>query len=468
MKDRVRATILRHHMLLQGDRVTVGLSGGADSVALLCILSGLAPSLGVAVSACHVNHGLRGEESRRDEEFCRRLCGRMNIALTVTSVAVREYCKAQKLSIEEGARILRYEALSAAAKGAKIATAHTLSDSAETVLFNLARGCALDGLCGIPPVRGRIIRPLIDITRDEVERYLAGLGQEYVTDSSNLCDTHARNRIRRRVVPVLRGINPAFERAIGRTTAALAADRDHLERQSAALLEEARHRRSGDQKSRSLRRGGRDGAAWSALSLAALDPALRLRALRLLLAAEGVSCDARRLQLADALLRRGRGALELSRDKTLRCRRGLLYVENTRKPAAAPCVSIDMGALPAVISIGEGKILKIYELSCQEIKFFVNYRPDEFKNALDCDRIEKIFDLRHRKNGDSIRLAGRGCTKTFKKLLNEAAIEPGHRDSLAVLSDGGGVLWLEGFGVCERAALTAATRRAILIETQGE
>lgn len=462
MRDKVLAAIARHRMLMQGDRVTVGLSGGADSVALLCILLELAPQLGIVVSACHVNHCLRGGESRRDEAFCRELCDEKRIALTVTSVDVQKFCKSNKRSIEEGARILRYEALTAAAGEGKIATAHTLSDSAETVLFNLARGCGLDGLCGISPVRGSIIRPLIDVTRCEVERYLGSIGQDYVTDSSNLSDQYARNRIRRHAVPVLKEINPSFEQAVGRMTAALAGDRDCLERMGVRALEAAR------QSEGEARRPSQRKEVWSAELLAATEPAVRMRALRRLLESEGVSYDARRLLLADALMKKGQGDLPLTNEKTLRCTKGRLYVQTARKIAAVPHIRLRAEDLPVEVSMNDGKTAQIRELSCQEIKFFVNNRPDEFKNAIDCDKIERIFELRRRQDGDRIRLANRRCTKTFKKLLNEAAVEPGRRDSLAVLSDAGGVFWLERFGVSERAALTLCTTRAMMIQTQGE
>lgn len=157
MIDRIISFVEQHRMLQQGDCVTVGLSGGADSVALLYVMRKLAPCYFLTLTACHVNHQLRGEEGDGDEAFCRRLCERLGIPLSVRRIDVRTYCKANKLSIEEGARELRYRALREASAG-KIATAHHADDNAETVLLNLLRGTALDGLCGIAPVRGQIIR----------------------------------------------------------------------------------------------------------------------------------------------------------------------------------------------------------------------------------------------------------------------------------------------------------------------
>ena len=182
-------------MLSSGDQVTVGLSGGADSVALLCVLKELENDLDIKISACHINHCLRGEESDRDQKFCEQLCLKLDVPFSSIAVDVTGYCRKNKVSTEEGARILRYNALLDVCKGNKLATAHTLSDNAETVIINMVRGSALDGLCGIPPVRGNIIRPLIGCSRAEVESYLDALGQQYVTDSSNLTDDYRRNKM---------------------------------------------------------------------------------------------------------------------------------------------------------------------------------------------------------------------------------------------------------------------------------
>ena len=214
MKDKVLSTIKANEMIKQGDRVIVGLSGGADSVALLCVLLELKDELGITLSAVHINHCLRGAESDSDELFCQKLCAEKEIDFTAHRIDVKSYCEQNKIGTEEGARALRYSIFEAADPTAKIATAHTLSDNVETVIMNLARGSALDGLCGIPPVRGRIIRPIIDCSRSDVEAFLAKLGQSYVTDSTNLTDDYSRNRVRHNVIPILKQLNPELERSV--------------------------------------------------------------------------------------------------------------------------------------------------------------------------------------------------------------------------------------------------------------
>ncbi|MEG1849761.1 MAG: tRNA lysidine(34) synthetase TilS, partial [Oscillospiraceae bacterium] len=230
MRDNVLATIRKYGMLAQGDRVTVGLSGGADSVALLRVLLELSAPLGFSVWAGPINQQLRGEESRRDENFCRALCQRLGVPLSVESVDVAGYRAAHPgESVEMAARKLRYDALKAMCKGGKLATAHTASDNTETLLINLARGTGPNGLCGIPPCNGPIVRPLLESTREQVEAYLATLGQDYITDSTNLSDDYTRNRIRHRVAAPLRDMHPTLELAVTRLTEAMWADRAYFD-----------------------------------------------------------------------------------------------------------------------------------------------------------------------------------------------------------------------------------------------
>ncbi len=202
---------------LNGCRILVGLSGGADSVTLAKVLCTLSEKYGFSVCACHVNHMIRGAEADRDEMFVRELCKKLGIELLCKSFDVPKIATKTKKSLEEAARDVRYSYFDEICKSEKadyIATAHTASDNAETVLFNLTRGCGLSGLCGIPIKRGIIIRPLLNVTREEIEDYLGSVGQSYVTDSTNLEDDCSRNIIRHNVIPHLRGINPAFHRQI--------------------------------------------------------------------------------------------------------------------------------------------------------------------------------------------------------------------------------------------------------------
>ena len=218
-----RETIAAYGMLAPGERVLAALSGGADSVALLLVLR----ELGYTVSACHLEHGLRGAEAERDAAFCQDLCDSLHIPLFVKHADTAAHAKETRQSIETAARALRYAFFAevlAQTGIPKVATAHTASDNLETVLFHLVRGTGLDGLCGIPPVRDQIIRPLIACTRDAVEAELARRGQPFVTDSTNLSDHYTRNRLRHAVVPVLQSLSPHAEQAAAGLSARLRLD----------------------------------------------------------------------------------------------------------------------------------------------------------------------------------------------------------------------------------------------------
>lgn len=202
MLNKVASFLGQHHMTAPGDRVVCAVSGGADSVAMLFALYLLREKLDLRLEAAHFNHNLRGEESRRDEKFVRDFCGRYDIPLHVGSGEVVP----GKKGLEAAARDARYAFLGTL--DGKIATAHTADDNAETVLMHLVRGTGLKGLGGIAPVQGRIIRPMLGVTRQEVEAFLAEYYLPHVEDSSNHGDDFLRNRIRHHVMPLLKAENP--------------------------------------------------------------------------------------------------------------------------------------------------------------------------------------------------------------------------------------------------------------------
>ncbi|MEG1869719.1 MAG: tRNA lysidine(34) synthetase TilS, partial [Oscillospiraceae bacterium] len=188
MKDKVFAANQNLVLMQQQDTVLVGFSGGADSVALLHFLYSHRIQLGITVKACHINHNLRGNEALRDEHFAQSFCKRYNIPLDTVSLDIKSVAVSENLSVEHAARNERYRIFDLLSQkyNAKIATAHTLTDSMETIIFNMARGTGLKGLTGIPAKRGNIIRPLILLTRSEIEAYCESNCLDYVTDSTNL------------------------------------------------------------------------------------------------------------------------------------------------------------------------------------------------------------------------------------------------------------------------------------------
>jgi tRNA(Ile)-lysidine synthase len=226
LHQQIRRTIRRHGLWPTGARVVIGLSGGADSVALTLLLQELSALDGFAVvSLAHLNHRLRSTAAR-DEEFCRDFATRVGIPLTVESIDVGTYASTQRLSVEEAARRLRYDFLHRVADSLsadRIAVGHTRDDQAETYLLKLIRGAGLKGLGGIYPRRGKVVRPLLDIGRAELRRYLDSRGEKWVEDETNEDLANPRNRIRHCVLPELDAVGgassvPAIARAaaIGR------------------------------------------------------------------------------------------------------------------------------------------------------------------------------------------------------------------------------------------------------------
>ena len=213
MLNKVKTYIDTHKLLRPDGRYIVGLSGGADSVALLLILK----ELGYCVEAAHCNFHLRDKESQRDEEYCISLCKEQDIKLYLTHFQTTEYAELHKVSIEMAARTLRYNYFETVRQdiGADaVCVAHHRDDSVETVLLNLVRGTGLRGLMGIRPRNKHIIRPLLACSKADIETYLAAKGQAFVTDSSNLVADVKRNKLRLEVVPTLKEINPSFDDTI--------------------------------------------------------------------------------------------------------------------------------------------------------------------------------------------------------------------------------------------------------------
>ncbi len=215
--NKIRQYIISNNLLKDGADVIVGLSGGADSTALLKVLL----TLGYRCTAVHCNFHLRGAESDRDQQFVTELCSRLGIRLEVCHYDTESYARQHGISIEMAARELRYadfNRIMQERQASAVCIAHHRDDSVETLLLNLIRGTGLRGLTGIKPVNGNIIRPLLCVSRTEIELWLTETGQPYVTDSTNLETDYTRNKIRNQLLPLMRTINPDADNAINTTS----------------------------------------------------------------------------------------------------------------------------------------------------------------------------------------------------------------------------------------------------------
>ena len=217
IQQRVTKYIEKEHLFSLDDKILVALRGGADSVALLYILH----TAGYHCEAAHCNFHLRGKESDRDELFVRQLCERMEIHLHTIDFNTTQYATEKHISIEMAARELRYQWFEKIRKECQadvVAVAHHQDDSIETILLNLIRGTGITGLLGIRPRNGTIVRPLLCINREEIIRYLQNIGQDYVTDSTNLEDEYTRNKIRLNLLPLMQEINPSVKNSLIETS----------------------------------------------------------------------------------------------------------------------------------------------------------------------------------------------------------------------------------------------------------
>ena len=414
--------------------ILCAVSGGADSMYLLARLH----ELGYAVAAGHYNHGLRGEEADRDEAFVRDFCTAQDIPFISEKGDVAAFAAEQHMGVEAAARTLRYAFLERAADemgAAVIATAHTAGDNAETVLLHLARGAGLKGMGGIPPRRGRIVRPMLDVTRDEVERWLQEHGIGYVTDSTNGEDDYARNRVRHGAVPVLESVNPAFLRAVGQTAALIREDEAYLQSLAERFLEQYADENSVD-----------------AAALAAQPWPVASRAVRLMAG-------------RDLALIHVQAVLKAAADGGTADVPGLRVVSSGGRlvfgPEEAAPIPERILPVPGEVYVPEaGRLVRARKFMGTPRDVHKSYNIFYFQ----CENICGSISVTGRRPGDAFRPAGRGCTKKLKQLLREAGVPPWERDGVLVLRDGAGILAVEGFPAAERACAKAGDRDIIEIE----
>lgn len=432
IENKMERVIVNWNMLPVDCAVIVGLSGGADSMALTHFLLKYANSRHIHITAAHINHGLRGAEADSDERFVTDWCRENSLELQVLHADVRALAAEKSQGLEECGRNVRYaffQSLCAGKQDTRIATAHTLSDSAETVLMNLAKGTGTRGLRGIPPVRGNIVRPLIEITRAEVEAYCESYGLSYVTDSTNLTEDYARNKIRLSVVPVLKEINPAFESAILGMTQRLGADEEYLvslAREQLAWAEQ---------------NGG-----YRINVLAAMPKPVLTRAIVLMVCrVSDARLESTHINAIEEIIRSGLGAVTIAggiqctaQGNTLFITRQNLLPENWNVPFQ-----------PGETRLPDGRRLIITKLTKKEYENRCKFNNLLFNNLINYDTIFKITSVRNRNNGDVFRPAGRGVTKSLKKLFNEAGLEPMLRSRLVMLESGGEIAWIEDFGASQ-------------------
>ena len=435
MNSKVLAAIKRSELIKEGQKVTVALSGGADSVALLHCLLSLKDQLCITVSAAHLNHGIRGQEADEDQVFCRDLCHRWGVELVEKRVDVPGECRKTGESVETCARRLRYEFFDTLSTDV-VATAHTASDNAETMLFNLARGCGINGLTGIPAKNGRVVRPMLDVTRDEVEEYCSAHSLDFVTDSTNLSDEHTRNFIRHNLVPNMKRVNSSFEENAGRTAALLKSDAEFLTGMAASLY--AKYLKND----------------CLSLEVADLPQSLLSRVASYYLEASVGSRDGKHIDALVDLIKQGNGIIQLPNGMEAQAARGWVHVfkrelfeEFSHKIQEGPNI------------VGE------YIIEAQTIDVdSVDVNKNLINGLVDCDKIVGRLVVRNRRPGDTLRPKGRGVTKTLKNIFAEQDIPFEKRGNFPLAADDEGIVWVPGLNVAERVAADKDSKNIMMLK----
>lgn len=452
LEQKALCALRQYSLFSQGDRIAVGVSGGADSVALLRFLAALRPQFGWDLVVCHIHHGLRGAEADRDECFVRALAEQLGLPCAVSRIDAAALALRDHISVEEAGRTARYAFFAqTAGEGGRIATAHTLDDSIETVLMNLVRGTGLRGLCGIPRIRGNIVRPLLDCTRAEVEDYLGALGQPYCTDSTNLTDDYTRNRIRHDILPRLCALNPNFPGAMARMLPRLAAQQaltDCLAAQSAQQLHAAC--------------GGLSRQGLSALPEPVCD-----RLLLRLLEQNRLPVSAAAVERMTEILRTG-GKLDLAARSWFFVAQGDLAAVIYAPPGGIPPVPVPLPQeeTPVILPFSPQKSLKLTLCNKIVANTSEKFNISLLKYAIDCDRIKGYSFMRTRRPGDTFIVGKKQLS--LGEAWAAAGIPALLRPALMVLADEQGVLWAERIGSSSRAAVTENTKQYVIIECQEE
>lgn len=432
MLENVRKTLKKYNMIKQGEQICVALSGGADSVCLLLVLK----MLGCDVSAVHINHHLRGEESDNDMKFCENLCEKLDVKLDVRHVDVMSYARKFGLSTETAARELRYEIFKEYETFAKVATAHNLDDCLETTLFNLARGTGIKGLCGVPPVRGQIVRPLIETTREEIERFLLSKNQTFVTDSTNLETDFSRNKIRHLVLPQLKKINPSLLQSYKKTHDNLCSDMNYLDEISEKVFVNAKLSQPN---------------SFSLEEILKQHNAVKHRVFAKIFDEYDVENSFDKICEVENLCEND-GKLNVKQNTFFVAQNGILTVKFARKSYEK--VSLKLESF-GKYNFLDRKVSLFLRENCTINKNFT-------KNILDYGKIKGELFLRNRLDGDRITLCSRDFSSSVKKLFN-AEFPPEIRDNRLLLCDDDGLVFVEGFGCADRVKIDDATEKILEI-----
>lgn len=441
MMNNAEKLIEKYQMFKEGDSVLVGLSGGADSVTLLCFLKDI--DLSLNLYACHINHGIRGEEADRDEAFCKELCEKMNIPFYCERISVPEISKERKCSYETAGRDERYRILNSLAEklNAKIAVAHNRDDLSETVIFNIIRGSSADGASSLKPVRGNIYRPLLSVSRSEIEDYLKNKGIDYVEDSTNKDETYTRNKIRHSVLVEMKKINPQAHKHIALFSEALGDDNEFINSEADKTYKELREKDGLSDRLLKSPKAIINRVIAKYLSDCATEVSYdNINALKKLMESGG------KVNLSGNSIYLKRGNIILKEEASPYCeKRELRQGENDFEKAKITLSFVDL------------KDEKEYNKGCGNSSACLK---------LDADKISGRLYVRSRAYGDKFHPMARGG-KTLKKFFNEEKIPPEKRNAVPVVEDENGIVAVLPYSIDGRVSPNSETKRLIIIAYEG-
>ncbi len=459
MERRVLNFVRKRDALREGERVLVAVSGGPDSTALLLILTRLRAKLGLDITIAHFNHMLRsGDEAAADLDFVRSLASQLNVPLLHGVGDVRRRAHRNHESLEDAARRLRYAFLAEQAALAGVScvlTGHTMDDQAETVLLHLIRGTGLDGLAGMRPRASwpfgagpDLARPLLHLTREETERYCAETGIRPREDPTNLLLSATRNKIRHRILPELRELNPRIVEALNRLSQSVAEDAQYLDDLARYYFSDWM----------AFTRGAVRGYRRN---LAAVDPAMSSRWIRLAverLAGTHADIEAVHIDAVREIASKGRGTVALPNGLQAEANsRSVVFSRGETRQALS--IAETPLKIPGVTQVGNWNIAA-QPAPLQKDPLFA---PRWWEAYLDASKTGRKLTVRSRRPGDRLRPLGLGGEKKLQDIFVDAKLPALERDGIPLVCSGDQIVWVAGHCIDERYALDLDSRQALHI-----
>jgi tRNA(Ile)-lysidine synthase len=469
MMEKVLKYIREQRLLQPGSRVAVACSGGADSVALLRLLAELRQELGIVLSVAHFHHQIRGIESDADQQFVTDLAATLRLEFHSGSGDVPAHAEAHKISIETAARELRHQwfaELINQGKADKIATAHTLDDQAETVLMRILRGTGARGLAGIAPVQTskKLVRPLLQTSRQEIEAYLKSLGQPWREDSSNRDLDHTRNRIRHTLLPLLEhDFNPAIRQTLADLAELARAEDEYWNSELIKLLPKLVHQGKPSRSGRSVSGNSEQVIALDLAALQGLPLALQRVAIQGIAAQLGVTLEFKHIQQLMELSEPAKQGKKLALPGSLMANRSMREIQFSQNPEESTedyCYSLPIPGEVAVPELGNTICARLISAGKQKLS---GYNATSLLNPT---LLGPELKVRNWRAGDRFFPAHSQSPKKIKELLQPGRL--GQQFSLVqrkawpVIESAGQIVWMRGFPVSRDFVCSSGD--AVLIE----